>query len=385
MTAQSLPDESGVLDLHVRRHRVDARLRLSMDDAPVTVLFGPSGAGKTTILRCVAGLDHTEQGHLRFECVGWDDGRSKPVPPRRRQVGFLFQDHALFPHLSVEANVGYGLGRMSRADRRRRVTSALETAHALSCVGRPVLQLSGGEAQRVALARALASGPRLLLLDEPLSALDAPTRTRLRGELRRMLKGSGVPALVVTHDRDEALALGDRVVVVIDGTVRQVGPPVEVFDRPADAEVAAVVGVETVAEGKVLARDAGLVRVQVGDAQLTALADEASTGTGDAVLVCIRAEDVALEAPRGPSTLRSARNQLSARVTSVSPSGPLVRVDLDAGFGLTAYITRPALEELELSLGSPVLAVIKSPAVHLISRDSAPDDAGAGHVTPPKG
>jgi molybdate transport system ATP-binding protein len=364
----------GTLDLHVRRHAVDARFTLPLREKTITVLYGPSGSGKTTILRCIAGLDRTDRGHVVMDGVTWDDGLRKHTPSRRRHVGYLFQDHALFPHLTVEANVAYGLPRLPREERRRRVRAALEAADAVTCVGRSVSQLSGGEAQRVALARALASEPRLLLLDEPLSALDAPTRSRLRTELRRMLERSRIPAIIVTHDRQEALALADQVVVVIDGAVRQVGPPAEVFDRPTNADVARIVGIETATPGVVADSDGELVHVAVGDLRLTALSTQQPAELhrpGDQVLVCIRAEDVALELPGSNGSHRSPRNQLPGRVTGVTAEGALVRVEVAAGFRLTAYITRPALEELALSVGSAVVASIKSPAVHLITRHTA--------------
>jgi molybdate transport system ATP-binding protein len=368
--------EAGMLDVHVRRHTVDARLSLPLREKTITVLFGPSGSGKTTILRCIAGLDRTHGGHVVMDGVTWDDGRRRHTPSRHRHVGYLFQDHALFPHLTVEANVAFGLPRLPREERRRRVRAALEAADASTCVGRPVSQLSGGEAQRVALARALASEPRLLLLDEPLSALDAPTRSRLRTELRRMLERSRIPAIIVTHEREEALALADQVVVVIDGTVRQVGPPAEVFDRPTHADVARIVGIETATPGVVADSDGELVHVAIGSLRLTALATVEPGEPhqpGDEVLVCIRAEDVALELPERDGGHRSPRNQLPAHVTGVTVEGALVRVDVDAGFSLTAYITRPALEELDLRIGSAVVASVKSPAVHLITRRPALD------------
>jgi molybdate transport system ATP-binding protein len=363
--------QPGTLDVHVRRHTVDARFALPLREKTITVLFGPSGSGKTTVLRCIAGLDRTEGGHVVMDALTWDDGRRRPLPARDRRIGYLFQDHALFPHLDVEANVAYGLPRMSADERRRRVREALEAADALTCQGKSVQQLSGGEAQRVALARALASDPRLLLLDEPLSALDTPTRLRLRTELRLLLERSRIPAIIVTHDREEALALADQVVVIVDGTVRQVGPPADVFDRPAHADVARIVGIETATPGVVADSDGALVHVAVGDRRLTALATDGPAEphrAGDEVLVCIRAEDVALELPAPEGAHRSPRNQLPATVTGVVVEGALVRVELDAGFRLTAYITRPALEELDLHAGSAVIASVKSPAVHLITR-----------------
>ena len=363
-----------LLDVHVRRHVVDARLAVPLAGGGVTVLFGPSGAGKTTILRCIAGLDRTEGGHITMAGTNWDDGAGSSVPARHRRVGYLFQDHALFPHLGVEANVAFGLHRVGASERNERVRAALAAVGAAECTGRTVDELSGGEAQRVALARALVTEPRLLLLDEPLSALDAPTRARLRTDLRRMLELSGIPALIVTHDRSEALVLADRVVVLIDGTVRQVGSPEEVFDRPADPDVARIVGIETATPGVVSRVDDDLIQVDVGTRQLTALTLEQPVephNVGDQVLVCVRAQDVAIELPGAAGGGRSPRNQLPAEITSITTAGALVRVELDAGFALTAYITRPALAELELDVGSRVVASVKSPAVHLITRRRA--------------
>ena len=356
-----------MLDAHVRRHVVDIRLQLPLDG--VTALFGPSGAGKTTVLRTLAGLDRTS-GHVRVGDDVWDDGRSF-VPARRRQVGYLFQAPALFPHLDPRANVAYGLHGVPRQDRRARVDEALAAAGVLHLADRRSADLSGGEAQRVALARALAPRPRLLLLDEPLSALDAPTRAALRVDLRRLLVAQSLPTVVVTHDRTEALALADRVVVLVDGTVRQVGTPHDVFARPADRDVARVVGVETVVPGTVRGNDGGLVQVAVHDLLLSsaALRDDVVHRPGDDVLVCLRAEDVALARP-GVDAAASPRNRLPSVVTAVSDEGTLVRVDLHAGFPLVAYVTRPALHDLGLAPGTRVDAVVKSPAVHLVRRDA---------------
>jgi molybdate transport system ATP-binding protein len=337
----------------------------------VTALFGPSGSGKTTVLRALAGLDRTT-GHVRFGDEVWDEGRAF-VPPGRRRIGYLVQDHALFPHLDVVANVAYGLHALPRAQRAGRAAEALAAAGAAHLRGRRVPDLSGGEAQRVALARALAPRPRLLLLDEPLSALDIPTRARLRGDLRAVLVEQQLPTILVTHDRTEALALADRVVVLVDGTVRQVGTPQEVFERPADADVVRVVGVETAVPGRVVGDDGGLLAVAVGQCVLSSAAapgaQETEAGVGDAVLVCIRAEDVALAAA-DEATTGSPRNRLAARVTGLRDEGALVRVDLDVGFALSSYVTRPSVQGLDLRLGATVSAVVKSPAVHLVRREA---------------
>lgn len=354
------------MTLHARIHRhiVDVDLEIPMD--AVTVLFGPSGAGKTTILRAIAGLDPLDAGEIRVGDEVWNEAARIIVPARRRKIGYLFQDHALFPHLSVCANVGFGLRRGAQRD--IDVRDALAVANAAHLAETSIPNLSGGEAQRIALARALAAHPRLLLLDEPLSALDGPTRSSMRTDLRALFATQGLPAVVVTHDRAEALALGDHIYVIVDGHVRQHGTPTAVFDRPADPSVARVLGVETAAEGVVADVRSGVIDVTIGAQHVTASAPEdLHVETGDRVLVCIRAEDIALSV--GTDHARtSQRNRLAATVEAIAMDGPLVRVDLDAGFGLTAYITRPALEDLELAPGSPVEAIFKSQAVHIIAR-----------------
>ena len=356
-----------LLDARVRRHVVDAHVTVP-HATPVTVLFGPSGSGKTTILRCLAGLEALDEGTIRFRGQVWADGPRIEVPARRRRIGYLFQDHALFPHLGVLANVAYGLRDTPRSEREALAREALEAARASHLADRPVRQLSGGEAQRVALARALAPRPDLLLLDEPLSALDSATRSALRIDLRRILVEQAIPTVLVTHDRAEALTLGDRIVLLVDGRVRQSGSPEEVFDRPTDPAVAAVVGVETTHPATITDVSDAMARVAVGDRVIAAaLGDADDIRVGDQVLACIRAEDVSIQLGR-TDAISSQRNQLDATVRALTAEGPLVRVDLDAGFPLAAYITRPAREDLELAEGRSVVAVFKGQAVHLIPR-----------------
>ena len=343
---------------------VRAAMRRPAEGFSVTVLFGASGCGKTTALRCLAGLERPDRGHIRFGGEVWADPAAGTfLPPQQRGIGFLFQDYALFPHLTVAGNIAFGLGGLGRDERTRRLGEMVELLRLQGLEGRYPHQLSGGQQQRVALARAVVRRPRLLLLDEPLSALDAPTREGLRLELRRRLADFGTPAIIVTHDRVEALALADHVVVLGPGRVLQDGPVHEVFARPADLSVARVVGVETVEPARVVAVEDGLAVVQVGGVQLTALAGAA--GVGEAFL-CIRAEDVILV--RDPAAAGSPRNRLTGRITSLVREGPMVRVGLDCGFALTALVTRPAAEELGLAEGGTVTAMLKAPALHLISR-----------------
>jgi molybdate transport system ATP-binding protein len=344
--------------------RIQASLRLPVSGFSIAVLFGPSGAGKTTVLRCLAGLERPERGTIHFrEEVWFDAAQGVFLPPQRRGIGYFFQDYALFPHLSVARNVAYGLGGLTPGERQRRVRDMLALVGLSGLEGRYPRQLSGGEQQRVALARALARRPRLLLLDEPLAALDVPTRLQLRRELKHWLAELEVPAVLVTHDRAEAIGLGDRVVVMDGGQVLQAGPVEEVFSRPANAAAARVVGVETVLPATVLAAAEGLADVALGSARVVALAQDIAPG---ACYVCVRAEDVVLE--KGPIAPSSARNRLECRVQALTREGPLVRVHLDCGFPLMALITNQACQELGLRPGETLSALIKAPAVHLVAR-----------------
>ncbi len=343
---------------------VDARASIPLDGDPVTVLFGPSGAGKTTVLRALAGLDRPDGGRIAFgEEVWFDASTGRHLPPQARGAGLLFQDFALFPHLSVRANVGYGLHRQGAAERRARVEELAGRYGLGALLDRRPSQLSGGQRQRVALARALAPRPRLLLLDEPLSALDAPSREALRGELREQLERAGVPALVVTHDRTEALALGDRILVLVSGTIRQAGPVHEVFSAPADVEVARVVGTENVLPARLVRREEGLVAVRAGEAELLAIDPG---GVEDEVYACIRAEEVVLEPDDGHAS--SARNRLRGAVLARREEGPLVRISVECGVRLVALVTRASAERLGLVPGARVAAAVKAPSVRVVPR-----------------
>ena len=229
--------------------------------------------------------------------------------------------------------------------------------------GRRPQALSGGQQQRVALARALAAQPALLLLDEPLSALDEAARLGMRQGLRRLLLAGGVPAVVVTHDRSEAVALGDWMAVVVDGSIRQTGPVGEVFGRPADQRVAQSVGVENVLPAVIVEAANGLLTLRVGPATLQCLDPPGRRPEDREAWACIRAEDVALsrEIPHESSI----RNCLAGRVTSVSADGPLARVELDCGFRMAAAITAQSAADMGLKPGDAVCAVVKATAVHL--------------------
>lgn len=357
------------IDIHIvktfpGRPPIRARIRYPIEASTVLILFGPSGSGKTTILRCLAGLEWPEEGTIQFVSRVWLDTASGiRIVPQDRHIGYMSQDYALFPTHTVAGNVAYGLGHLSFLDRKKRMDEVLDLFQLRGLEAARPTELSGGQQQRVALARAVAPRPLLLLLDEPLSALDAPSRVYLRNELRSLLKQLALPSVIVTHDWTEALTLGDVMAVISAGDVLQVGAPIEVFSRPQNADVARVVGVETLVKGNVIGSADGMLQVNVNGMTLTAVETESA---GPDVFVCIRSEDVVLE--RGHATASSARNHLAGTVTMVTTLGALVRVTIDCGFPLVAMVTRSAVEEFGLVSGVPVVAAIKAGAVHLVSR-----------------
>jgi len=406
--------EGPVLQLDVEQRfdsgfSICASLDVVLRPGWMLVLFGPSGAGKTTILRQIAGLERPDAGTIRFGGEVWCDIAGQQWrPPQERRVGVVFQEPTLFPHLTVRDNIRYGIPIRSRSDRdpvainsaagrdqvairsrsggdqvASRWRAGGDQVASRSRAGREQVEeiarvlgienlenrypraLSGGEGQRVALARALTPGPRLLLLDEPFAALDAPSRLRLRREVRALLHVTGTPAVLVTHDRNEALAMGDAVAVVIGGRVRQVGPMSDVFSRPADVAVAASLGIEAVLPARVVASSGGVLEVRVANVLLH-VAERDPIAPGSDVYACIRAEDVTLET-RSPG-LASTRNHLAARVVAIASEGPIDRVALDCGFPLDALITRRSREELNLAPGAQVTAAIKATSVHLVPR-----------------
>lgn len=335
---------------------------LDLHQGEVLAVIGPNGAGKSTLLHAVAGLVPLARGRVFL--------RGQAVDPHqaayRRRLALVLQEPVLLD-LSVLGNVllGLRLHRIARSEAQARALEALERLGVAHLAQRPALSLSGGEAQRVCLARALALQPEVLLLDEPFSSLDAPTRTELLADLGELLRGNRTTTLFVTHDQDEALQLGDRVAVLLQGRVRQVDTPEQVFGAPADEEVAAFVGVENLVPGQVVASANGLSVVETGPQRLE-VAEEAPVG--EAVWICLRPEDVTLSPADQPAAASSARNRFHGRVVRVAPRGRLYHVTLDCGFHLVAAITPRSLQELGLACGQSVLATFKATAVHLLPR-----------------
>jgi molybdate transport system ATP-binding protein len=332
----------------------------------VTVIFGPSGAGKTTLLDLVAGLRPAQSAFIQMDDrVLTDTSRGIFVPSRHRGIGYVPQDLALFPHLSVRQNLLYGQKSSNEANPSLTLDRVVDVLEIQPLVQRRVTDLSGGEKQRVAIARALLSSPRLLLLDEPLASLDAPLRARIIPYLARVRDEFRVPMLYVTHDRFETLALADDLVVLVHGKVAQAGPVQKLFSRPASPAVAGVLAVETVLKGQIEQIENGLVTVAVGPVKLAAVEHNLSPGARD-VYACIRAENVVIL--KGAGVSNSARNHLPGIVRLLGNEGPLMRVELDCGFPLTALLTRQSCEEMKLTPNDRVTAQVKAQHVHLIGR-----------------
>jgi molybdate transport system ATP-binding protein len=344
-------------------HDLEVAWACGLDQWPVTALLGPSGSGKTTLLRCLAGLERPQRGRIRVGDRVWFDHQQRVfLPPERRDVGLLFQDYALFPHMNVARNVLFGAPRVD-AEAHRRLTELMAIFRLEGLEHRLPRELSGGQQQRVALARAVFRRPAILLLDEPLSALDAVTREDLRSELRGLVRALGIPAYVVTHDRLDALALGDRTILMEGGRIIQDGETRDVFANPVTPTAARLVGVDTVLIGRIESVADGVATVRVGDREIRA---EARGCVGASVALCIRAEDVMVA--RAASTDLSAMNQWPGVIDYETQDGPFVRIILDCGFRLSALVTRDGWRRLALRRGDPVLAVVKATSIRVLSR-----------------
>ena len=327
------------------------------------VVLGPTGAGKTVLLETIAGLHRPRRGRILL--AGEDITHA---PPERRGIGFVYQDYALFPHLSVAGNMAFGLRLrgMGRGEIERRVAAIGRLLGIEHLLHRMPETLSGGEAQRVALARALVVEPRLLLLDEPLSALDPETREALQRELGRVHRELGTTTIHVTHDFEEAVALGDKIAVLkedrLDGAKRegrivQVGRPEEIFRRPANEFVARFVGVRNIFRGQARPAEEGYKLVSIGEVEIAAV-----TELEGSVHASIRPEDILLS--REP--LRSsARNVFQGRIVDISDRGTIAYITVRVPPDFICLITRRSLEEMELREGLEVHIAFKASAVHV--------------------
>ncbi len=325
------------------------------------MILGPTGAGKTIVLETIAGI-HTPDAGM----ISWDGEDITYTEPRMRNIAVVYQDYMLFAHLTVADNIGFGL-RQRNVDRTAIGAAVEEMAGLLDIchlLGRYPGTLSGGEQQRVALARALILKPRVLLLDEPMNALDTAMRERMRKELSRIHRLTGTTVIQITHHFEDVFALADRVAVMNNGTIVQVGEPSEVFWHPKDTFVAGFVGIGNLIKGT--ARRAGsLAEITVkAEGSVTITASSQAEG---AVVATLHAEDVIVSKAPFAS---SARNCLAGTVTELVPAGSTIKVVIDAGFPLVALLTRESCHELELEQNSRVYATFKASAVHVIPVNS---------------
>jgi molybdate transport system ATP-binding protein len=347
-------------ELQTRIGGLDLAAGIDVEPGRCLALLGPSGAGKTTLLRAIAGLHHPGSGTVTCDGQTWlDTARRVDLPPERRRCGLVFQDYALFGHLSARANVEYGLRGPGRHAAALEWLERLGVAHAAE---RRPRELSGGERQRVALARALAPRPRVLLLDEPLAALDPHTRGEAGAVLRDALAASGAPAVLVTHDFAEAAMHGDEVAVLVGGRIVQRDAPAAVSAAPASAAVAALSGA-VVLRGTARHEEAGLTAVALDGGGVVLSTDRAEGPVG----VVVFPWEVALEAP-GPAGAESPRNRLPGEVVAVTPLGNRARVGVRAAQHVTAEVTAAAVRELGLAPGRDVVVVFKATATRLVSR-----------------
>jgi iron(III) transport system ATP-binding protein len=322
----------------------------SVAEAQCYALLGPSGCGKTTILRCVAGLEQAEQGSIAIGGRVVSDMTSF-VPVHERSIGMVFQSYAIWPHLDVFDNVAYPLvvarPRVARAEIEKRVMDVLALVGMQAMARRPATRLSGGQQQRVALARAIVRRPSLLLLDEPLSNLDARLRDTMRRELATLIRQIGITALFVTHDQVEALSLADRVAVMNQGRIVQEGAPTEIYDRPKSLFVARFLGAANVLTGKIEERDCqGRARIALGGGHHLMLVTD--HGPGAAVDIVLRPENLTIAAQPPAEAL----NVVSGRIAALTFQGSNVEYDVDIGGGTSVRVLARA--QADLTHGTPV-------------------------------
>jgi molybdate transport system ATP-binding protein len=337
--------------------------------ASFTILFGTSGAGKTTILECIAGLTTPDSGRIAAAGRIWlDTGNGTNVRVQQRRVGYVFQDLALFPHLSVEQNVQYGIAQLPSQERQSRTSSVLASFHIAHLRSQRPAKISGGERQRVALARALVTEPAILLLDEPLSALDAPTKSKIIDDLRAWNEAHRIPILYVTHNREEVFALGERVVILEDGQITAQGTPHEVMTAPRRETVAQLAGFENVFDATVVAvhEDRGTMTCRLDGTSVELETPLVKADPGSGLRIGIQAGDILL-ATSPPAGL-SARNVIPGKMVSLAQRDVIVSARVNCGVEVETHLTLAARDALHLQPGNQVWLVIKTHSCHLMAR-----------------
>jgi molybdate transport system ATP-binding protein len=362
-----------MLTAQIRKVQRSARstsfvLDVSIEVPPgITILFGASGSGKSTLLDCIAGLLRPDDGQISVgNDVLFDSARRIHLPVPKRRVAYVFQSLALFPHLTAEENIAYGLSGLREEETRDRVGAILNAFRVEKVRKQKPADISGGEKQRIALARSLVTEPRVLLLDEPLTGLDAELKSSIVDDLRAWNAAKAIPVLYVTHSREEVDALGERVIALDNGRVVSAGAPMDVLNAPRRKKLAQAAGFENVLSATVLdlRETDGVMRLRL---QESACEIEVPLGyaiVGSRVHVAVRAGDILLatERPRG----LSARNVLEGRLVSLERRGTMVIARVDCGVTFFVHITPCAVRALELAEGHRVWLVLKTHSCHLV-------------------
>jgi len=332
----------------------------------VTVLFGSSGAGKTSILRTIAGILKPDRGRITLGGrIYFDSSSGECLTIQQRRVGYVFQDHLLFPHFTAEQNILYGVRNYSRHSSHERVHELLSLLGIGKTARRYPSELSGGEQQRVSLARALASDPSIMLLDEPLSAVDVATRSRLLEEISSIQQKSGIPFLYVTHNHSEAVRLGNSMYVIDEGRIVQEGTPLEIFNSPRSASAARVVGTENVFAGVIVEHKSedGTTVIDIQSCRIEVPYNDLPVG--DRVTVGIRSEDIIIS--REHLTQTSARNVLHGIVKHIILDSDKAELVVSCGVDFKVSITPATIRSLELEVGTEIYMLIKARAMHLLA------------------
>ena len=357
------------LNKHFSAAGRDFALDLSFTVTPgITIVFGPSGAGKTTLLDCISGLTTSDSGKIAVgDLVFFDHGHGTNLPVQNRKIGYVFQDLALFPHLTVGRNVEYGLAGINGSDRRKKADAILESFHIAHLRDRKPREISGGERQRVALARALVTDPRVLLLDEPLAALDAATKSKIIDDLRAWNAAHAIPILYVTHNREEVFALGDRVLVLENGRIIADGTPHAVMAAPRRESLAQLIGFENIFHAVVAAahEDRGTMTCRIANTNVELETPLVRAETGSTLLVGIRAGDILLATVQ-PTGL-SARNIIPGRLLSLAQRDVIVVVQVNCGVEMEVHLTLAARDSLQLQPGREVWLIVKTHSCHLMA------------------
>jgi molybdate/tungstate transport system ATP-binding protein len=335
-------------------------ISLEVREGEYFVILGPTGAGKTLLLEIIAGIHYPEEGRI---LIGGED--KTLLPPERRNIGFMYQDYSLFPHMDAKSNIEYGMRvrGIDAAQRERRLEELIGLLDISPLLHRDVTTLSGGEQQKVAMARALACYPKVLLLDEPFSALDERTKSRLIHEMKALHRHERLTVVHVTHSQEEALQLADRIAIMMDGRIVQVGTPSEIFSRPSSMDIADFVKVENIWKAHVKECTPDTLVLDLYGFEVRMARPEEFDCSEREVRLLIRPEDIVV----GSGAMTSARNRFHGTITAVEQRGFYHVVRMDCGFPVVTVVTKQSVEELGLKAGASVDIFFKTTALHVVS------------------